>query len=91
MSGTSSIRIGGAGGFWGEALSAAPQLLRGGELDYLVFDYLAEITMSIMARARAKDPAARAAGKELFEDERNFIDHATSPIFLGTENVVVEG
>lgn len=50
-----SIRVGGAGGYWGEALFATPQLLAGGRLDYLVFDYLAEITMSILARARAKD------------------------------------
>ena len=50
-----SIRVGGASGFWGESDMAVPQLLAAGDVDYLVFDYLAEITMSIMARARAAD------------------------------------
>lgn len=53
-----AIRIGGASGFWGDAAMSTPQLLNAGGLDYIVYDYLAEITMSIMARARAEKPDA---------------------------------
>ncbi|MEO0879711.1 MAG: acyclic terpene utilization AtuA family protein [Pseudomonadota bacterium] len=53
-----AIRIGGASGYWGESAMATPQLLASGPLDYLVYDYLAEITMSILARQKAKDPSA---------------------------------
>lgn len=49
--------IGGASGFWGEASHATRQLLTTPDLNVLVYDYLAEITLSIMARARLKDPA----------------------------------
>ncbi len=58
------IRIGGASGYWGDSAMATPQFLamesgaEGSGVDYLVYDYLAEITMSIMARARAKDANA---------------------------------
>ena len=51
-----TIKIGGASGFWGESMVATPQLLAVGDLDYIVYDYLAEITMSIMARARSAKP-----------------------------------
>ena len=50
------IRIGGATGYWGEADLALPQFLAEERMDFIVFDYLAEITMSIMARAKASDP-----------------------------------
>ena len=48
----STIRIGGASGYWGESMMATPQLLQVEGMDYLVYDFLAEITMSILARAR---------------------------------------
>jgi Acyclic terpene utilisation family protein AtuA len=55
-----TIRIGGAGGFLGDSATAAPQLLP--HVDYLVLDYLAEATLSLIGRAQRKNPAAGYAG-----------------------------
>lgn len=51
------LRIGGASGAWGDSPMGIGQLLAAG-VDYLMMDYLAEVTMSLLARARLKDPQA---------------------------------
>ena len=53
MTAKTTVRIGGASGFWGDTALAVPQLLAAGAVDYL-----AEVTMSILAAQRAKDPSA---------------------------------
>lgn len=52
-----TVRIGGASGAWGDSPGAIRQLLSA-EVDYLMMDYLAEVTMSLLARARLRDPAS---------------------------------
>ena len=52
------VRIGGGGGFWGDSPQGARQIVEKGEVDYLIMDYLAEITMSILARMKENSPSA---------------------------------
>jgi hypothetical protein len=56
MAGERIVRIGGASAAWGDSLTATPQLLAVQGLDYLVYDYLAEVTMAILARQRHRNP-----------------------------------
>ncbi len=52
-----TVRVGNAGGYWGDDLGALARQVEGGDLDYVGLDFLAEITMSIMQKLRQRDPA----------------------------------
>jgi len=52
------IRIAAGQGFWGDLLDAPVRQVEGGPIDYLMLDYLAEVTMSIMQKQRSRDPNA---------------------------------
>ena len=57
-----TLRIGNAAGFLGDQLGAARRLVESATLDYLTLEYLAELTFSILARKRQKDPEQGYAG-----------------------------
>jgi hypothetical protein len=52
------IRIAAGQGFWGDLPDAPVRQVEGGPIDYLILDYLAEVTMSIMQKQKARDPNA---------------------------------
>jgi hypothetical protein len=51
------LRIGNGCGFWGDSIDAPVELVRDGKLDVLTLEYLAELTMSILALLRQRDPS----------------------------------
>jgi hypothetical protein len=53
-----TIRIANAGGYWGDDLTQFRRQIELGPVDYVTLDFLAEITMSIMQKQRARDPRA---------------------------------
>lgn len=53
-----TVRIGGASGYWGDSPEAARQLVERGDIQYLVLDYLAEVTMAVLAKQRQRAPNA---------------------------------
>ncbi len=52
------VRVASGQGFWGDLLTAPVEQVRGGQIDYLMLDYLAEVTMSIMQKQKQRRPEA---------------------------------
>src|SRR5256885_15628110 len=74
------IRIANAGGYWGDDLRQFRRQVELGPVDYVTLDFLAEITMSIMQKQRARDPDAGYA--------RDFIAQAEATLELLLERGV---
>ena len=54
---TRTVRVAAGQGFWGDWLEAPRRQVEGGDIDYLMLDYLAEVTMSILQKQKERDPA----------------------------------
>ncbi|MDF1748305.1 MAG: DUF1446 domain-containing protein [Alphaproteobacteria bacterium] len=67
-----TVKIGCGTGFWGDSPEGAAQLVRSGGVDYMILDYLAEITMSILARLKARSPDQGYA--------TDFVSHVMAPL-----------
>jgi hypothetical protein len=52
------VRVAAGQGFWGDWLEAPVRQVKGGPIDYLMMDYLAEVTMSILQKQKSRDPKA---------------------------------
>src|ERR687888_2076613 len=51
------VRVAAGQGFWGDWLEAPQRQVEGGPIDYLMLDYLAEVTMSILQKQKERDPS----------------------------------
>src|SRR5256714_15511307 len=68
--GPRAVRIAAGQGFWGDWLEAPYRQVTGGPVDYLMMDYLAEVTMSILQKQKARDPSLGYAKDFLAQMER---------------------
>jgi hypothetical protein len=80
MSGREVVRVAAGQGFWGDWLEAPIRQVSGGPIDYLVLDYLAEVTMSILQKQRSRDPGAGFARDFVTQMERILPDLASKGI-----------
>ncbi|CAD5113575.1 DgyrCDS2738 [Dimorphilus gyrociliatus] len=76
--GGDTVRIGCASGFWGDTATSARQLVQKGQINYLVFDYLSEITMSLLTAAKKKDSK--------FGYAPDFVHFAVGPLLKDIKN-----
>jgi len=65
-----TVRVAGGQGFWGDWLEAPYRQVTGGPIDYLMMDYLAEVTMSILQKQKSRDPARGYATDFITQMER---------------------
>ena len=94
------VVIGGGQGFWGDSNDAAIHMVRNSNINYLACDYLAELTLSIMARQKLKNPNAgyardflgmmKECGKEAYEKGIKVLTNAGGMNIKGLVDALAE-